>query len=52
MLEASFAFAILAYSCTVRVIPAVSNAFIARGLSGRDLLKPDATPMYVADKRA
>ena len=39
-LQASLGFAFVAYAGAVHVIPAVRDAFIAQGLSGRDLLKP------------
>ena len=39
-LQASLGFACIAYAGADRVIPAVRDAFIAQGLSGRDLLKP------------
>lgn len=40
-LQASIGFALVAYAGAVHVIPAVRNAFMHKGLCGRDLLKPD-----------
>lgn len=39
-LQASLGFALLAFVAAVAVVPAVGEAFIQRGLKGRDLLKP------------
>lgn len=39
-LQACLGFSLLAFVGAVAVVPAVSEAFVKKGLSGRDLLKP------------
>lgn len=39
-LQASIGFALLAFVGAVMVVPRVADAFLNRGLKGRDLLKP------------
>ncbi|KAG7807505.1 hypothetical protein KL921_004263 [Ogataea angusta] len=39
-IQAAIGFAILGYQMTASLIPAVTNAFLKRGLGGRDLSKP------------
>ncbi|KAG7746867.1 hypothetical protein KL912_003996 [Ogataea haglerorum] len=39
-IQAAIGFAVLGYQMTTSLIPAVTNAFLKRGLGGRDLSKP------------
>ena len=46
-LQASVGFALVAFICTILLIPLLKNAFVKAGFSGKDLSKPKQPVMCV-----